>query len=116
MIKLTSKAIEAIADVLLTDPEVTGKHLRVAVRGGGCSGYEYVLDFDDPDEDDQIINYPGVNVCIDPHTAGLLVGTVVDYISDSFKAGFTFINPNARTTCGCGQSWGGLTRRGNGNF
>ncbi len=75
-IKLTQAAIDAVVEVLATDPKVNGKMLRVAVRGGGCSGYEYALDFDNPDEDDNIIQYEGLEVCVDPHTWGLLLGTV----------------------------------------
>jgi iron-sulfur cluster assembly accessory protein len=106
VIKLTSNAVDAVTTVLSEDPEVEGKSLRVAVVGGGCSGYSYALDFDLPEDEDLVINYPGVDVCIDPHSAQLLKGTVIDYVDSTFKKGFTFTNPNATTTCGCGQSWG----------
>lgn len=87
------------------DPECQGKALRVAVRGGGCSGYTYALDFDEPDEDDVVFKAGELEVCVDAHSHGLLGDTTIDYIDEPFQKGFVFENPNATRTCGCGKSW-----------
>ena len=108
MIKLTPAALQAIKAVLESDPDCQGKLLRVAVKGGGCSGYKYALDFDDPDEDDVILDVgDGLDVCMDAHSLTLLTGTTIDYRNELREKGFVFINPSAKTTCGCGQSWSG---------
>ena len=106
MVKLTPKAIEVIVGVIDEDPTIGDYYVRVAIRGGGCSGYTYALDFDGPDEDDLVLSMgPQLDVVIDPHSAQLLAGTTIDYQDQVWEKGFVFINPNARTTCGCGQSW-----------
>ena len=80
--------------------------LRVAVVGGGCSGYNYALDIDDElDEEDIILNYDELQVYVDPHSFTLLKGTVIDYVTSFNKSGFSFSNPNAKKTCGCGSSF-----------
>jgi iron-sulfur cluster assembly protein/iron-sulfur cluster insertion protein len=80
--------------------------LRVAVRPGGCSGFSYDLFFDsDVAADDHILSYGGVRVVIDPSSAPLLEGAVLDYKDGLQEAGFSINNPNAQRTCGCGQSF-----------
>tara|TARA_R110002020_G_scaffold47291_5_gene134614 strand:+ start:1043 stop:1369 length:327 start_codon:yes stop_codon:yes gene_type:complete len=103
-INLTEKAIIAVKEAL----EEGDDGVRVAVVGGGCSGYSYTLDFakqQDADEDDMRLDFDGLNVWIDQHSAGLLKGTIIDYISTLQSKGFVFNNPNATTTCGCGMSF-----------
>ena len=104
-ITLTSKAVEAVR-LAIDEEGLDGVALRVAVVGGGCSGYSYALDFaDEMDEDDLQLNFEGLDVYLDPHSAQLLSGCEVDYIETFQKKGFVFNNPNATRTCGCGSSF-----------
>ena len=80
--------------------------LRIAVRGGGCSGFEYALDFEDePRETDHVYDQFGLKVMIDPISGRYLKGTEIDYVLGTSGAGFKFNNPNAMGTCGCGSSF-----------
>jgi iron-sulfur cluster assembly accessory protein len=80
--------------------------LRVAVRPGGCSGFSYDLFFDsDVSDEDQVTDVGGVRVVVDPSSASLLTGAVLDYKDGLQEAGFSINNPNAQRTCGCGQSF-----------
>ena len=80
--------------------------LRVFVTGGGCSGFEYGFTFDeDVEEDDTRVNKSGVALLIDPLSYQYLVGSVIDYQEDLQGSRFVVINPNAATTCGCGNSF-----------
>ncbi len=80
--------------------------LRIAVRGGGCSGFEYALDFEDePRENDHVYDQFGLKVMIDPISGRYLKGTEIDYVLGTSGAGFKFNNPNAMGTCGCGSSF-----------
>ena len=105
-ISLTAKAVRMIAltrEEEKLDP-VSG--LRVAVRGGGCSGLEYALDFElDARETDHVIEYEGLRVFVDPVSARYLQGTQIDYTMGATGAGFKFNNPNASGSCGCGSSF-----------
>ncbi len=103
-ITFTEKAVEAAKDAL----EEGDDGIRVAVVGGGCSGYSYTLGFakeSESDENDIIIELNGLKVWIDQHSASLLKGTVIDYLTTLQSKGFVFNNPNAKTTCGCGSSF-----------
>ncbi len=86
-----------------------GKPLRfrVAVKGGGCSGfqYEYVLDENPPADNDTIIKKNGAEVIIDDVSIGILKGSVLDFTEDLSHAGFEIKNPNATARCGCGNSF-----------
>ncbi len=80
--------------------------LRVAVRGGGCSGFEYALDFEEEArETDFVLEYDGLRVFVDPISARYLEGTEIDYVMGTTGAGFKFNNPKATGTCGCGSSF-----------
>lgn len=84
----------------------TSAGLRVSVVGGGCSGFQYSLGFDDqPNPDDAVYEIDGVRVFVDPTSAGYLRGMTVDYVDGLHGAGFKFVNPNAQRTCGCGSSF-----------
>ena len=101
MVEFTAPAIEHLNDVV-EDEEI----IRVAVVGGGCSGFTYILDFtQDVDEEDIQLDIPGVRVYIDPHSADILKNTTVDYQSGLQQRGFVFRNPDANSTCGCGMSF-----------
>lgn len=80
--------------------------LRIAVRGGGCSGFEYALDFEEKPRPTDIVYQQGdLKVMVDPVSARYLKGTEIDYSLGMTGAGFKFINPNAVGTCGCGSSF-----------
>ncbi len=80
--------------------------LKIAVQGGGCSGLQYVLELvDGPDEDDKIIHDNGVDVYIPKRAFVFLAGTVLDFSDGLNGRGFEFQNPNAKRTCGCGDSF-----------
>ena len=107
MIKLTdiaSKKIISIIENREDKDEIRG--LRVGVRGGGCSGFSYFLKFDSSISDlDRTIEYDQVKLIIDNKSYLYLMGTEIDYIDDLNSAGFKFNNPNAKRTCGCGESF-----------
>jgi len=101
MIEFTAKAKEQLIALELGEEPV-----RVAVVGGGCSGFTYTLAFThELDEEDILLDIPGVKVYIDPYSADILKNTTVDYQSTLQKYGFVFMNPDANSTCGCGQSF-----------
>ena len=102
MITLTKLAANKIK-TLLTEKEETG--VRAGVQGGGCSGFTYRLKFDNPKENDRVIESHGVNLYIDPKSYLYLMGTEIDFIDGLNQSGFKFINPNAKRTCGCGESF-----------
>jgi len=80
--------------------------LRVSVLGGGCSGFQYNLGFDqEARPDDVLIEQHGVRLVIDAVSLQYVQGTTIDYVSSLHGAGFKFINPNASRTCGCGSSF-----------
>tara|TARA_B100000686_G_C16735277_1_gene943242 strand:- start:475 stop:828 length:354 start_codon:yes stop_codon:yes gene_type:complete len=83
-----------------------GSNLRVAVKGGGCSGMTYVLDIvEEPKEGDKIIEDNGLKLFVDKKSYVFLAGTVLEYSGGLNGKGFVFNNPNAKTTCGCGTSF-----------
>ena len=102
----TDEAIQAAKDAIASEPLETGENLRVMVRGGGCAGFSYVLDFTGSKENDFIMNFDGLVVYLDPMSAMHLEGTTIDYVTSLMGMGFKFINPNATKTCGCVSSFG----------
>ncbi len=104
-ITLTDGASSKVAELLEQEgnPELA---LRVAVRPGGCSGFSYEMFFDtDVAEDDLTSSFGSVRVVVDPSSASLLQGAVLDFKDGLQGAGFSINNPNASRTCGCGQSF-----------
>ena len=105
MITVTPTAAEKIKGIQ-TAQEATGDSgLRVRVVGGGCSGFQYQLVFDTPQPGDQIFETEGVKVVVDPKSFLYLNGTEIDYVDGLMGAGFALKNPNAKGSCGCGQSF-----------
>lgn len=81
--------------------------LRLGVRGGGCSGFAYVIEFaDDKSPRDQVFEYDGVRIVVDPKSLLFLNGTTLDYETKLMGHGFKFVNPNEAAGCGCGSSFG----------
>ena len=105
-IQLTPKAVRMVVLTREEDKLDPASGLRVAVRGGGCSGMEYALDFElEARENDFVLEYDGLKVFVDPISARYLKGTEIDYQLGMSGAGFKFSNPNAVGTCGCGSSF-----------
>lgn len=106
MITLTDTAAGKVKDLLAQEDEDT-LALRVAVRPGGCSGYSYEMFFDSDFATDDISAEfgEGVRVVVDPSSAQLLTGATLDYKDGLQQTGFSIDNPNAQSTCGCGQSF-----------
>jgi len=102
MITLTESAANRIK-MLLTKKQETG--IRAGVQGGGCSGFTYQLKFDNQKENDRAIVSEGVNLYIDPKSYLYLMGTQIDFVNELNQTGFKFLNPNAKRTCGCGESF-----------
>ena len=104
-ITLTPRAAEEIQKIMATKEIPEGFGLRVGVRGGGCSGMSYILGFDKHREHDLTFDVEDIPVYMDKRHGLYLMGTVVDYHDGLNARGFTFENPNATQTCGCGSSF-----------
>jgi iron-sulfur cluster assembly protein len=103
-VEVTEKAIVNIKRFVEGDDIV-----RVGVRGGGCSGLSYILEFEDAKSInfmmDHIIEKDGIQIVIDKKSMVYLAGTTLDYADGLSGKGFTFLNPNAKQSCGCGESF-----------
>jgi iron-sulfur cluster assembly accessory protein len=84
---------------------LNGKALRVAVEGGGCSGFQYEIDLDEPREDDLVLEGDGQKVVVDAVSLPFLVNAVIDFSEELIGARFVIENPNATSSCGCGTSF-----------
>jgi len=105
-VTLTPKAVEMVKITRNQEGMDESHGLRIAVRGGGCSGFEYALDFESEARDnDWIYDQEGLTIYVDSVSARYLEGTSIDYVLGMAGAGFKFINPQARGTCGCGSSF-----------
>jgi iron-sulfur cluster assembly accessory protein len=106
VIELTPNAVDAVRKTRVKSGLGADHALRVAVVGGGCSGFSYQLDFDDKVQDgDVVLRYDDVTIRVDPTSAEYLKGIRIDYVSSLHGGGFKFQNPNATNTCGCGSSF-----------
>jgi len=104
-IALSDKAAAKIGELLGGQEEAEGQALRVAVRGGGCSGFQYALAFDRPKDDDHVFEVDGVSVVVDKVSMQFVFGSEVDYVEGLQGAGFQVNNPNVVAACGCGSSF-----------
>jgi iron-sulfur cluster assembly protein len=104
-ISLTDKAAGKIAELLAPQEGVEDQALRVAVRGGGCSGFQYALAFDKAKDDDHVFEVDGVSVVVDKVSMQFVFGSEVDYVEGLQGAGFQVNNPNVVAACGCGSSF-----------
>jgi iron-sulfur cluster insertion protein len=104
-VALTAKAVEMVKDAIQREG-LAGWGIRVGVVGGGCSGFQYSMDFEQESKDgDMTFEQDGVRLFIDPMSSMYLQGVTIDYVVGLQGAGFKFTNPNARSTCGCGASF-----------
>ena len=104
---LTPKAVEMIKSTMAQDG-IQDQAIRVGVVGGGCSGFQYSMDFEKhPNAGDMSFEQDGIKFFIDPMSSMYLQGVTIDFVLGLQGAGFKFENPNAKQTCGCGQSFSG---------
>jgi|LakMenE01Jun11ns_1017448.scaffolds.fasta_scaffold9595817_1 iron-sulfur cluster insertion protein len=105
--KLTKAAAERIRDLIIEENEPKLKGLRVALRGGGCNGFEYVFTFEDTiEEDDFVFEATDVKLIVDYMSMEYLNEATLDYIEKPFESRFVISNPNVKSSCGCGSSVG----------
>jgi iron-sulfur cluster assembly protein len=104
-ITLTDNAAAKIKDLLDGQEDSDLQALRVAVRGGGCSGFQYALAFDQVKDDDHVFEDRGVSVVVDKTSMQFVFGSEVDYVESLQGAGFQVNNPNVVAACGCGSSF-----------
>jgi iron-sulfur cluster assembly protein len=104
-ITLTEGAAGKVKELLGGQEDAEGQALRVAVRGGGCSGFQYALAFDKVKDDDHVFEDRGVSVVVDKVSMQFVFGSEVDYVESLQGAGFAVNNPNVVAACGCGSSF-----------
>ena len=105
MLELTDSAVRKVGQ-LMEREEKSGFALRVTVQGGGCSGFQYGMSFEEEGRgDDVILTFGDLRVLVDPMSNLYLAEVQIDYVDSLTDSGFKFINPNATGTCGCGQSF-----------
>ena len=106
LISLTPVAAAKIRDLMAEEEDAGALVLRVAIQGGGCSGFQYGLGFDaGAAEGDVELSLEGIPVVVDPYSAPYLRGTTIDFLNTIQEAGFKIDNPNAVSSCGCGHSF-----------
>lgn len=98
--KVTARAFERLSEI-----GAAPKALRIAVKGGGCSGFEYEITLDAPADDDLVLADQGQSVVVDPVSLPFLENAVIDFSEELIGARFTIDNPNATSSCGCGTSF-----------
>jgi iron-sulfur cluster assembly protein len=103
-IQLTPEAVEEVKRMISKEKR-EGLGLRLLVKGGGCSGLSYAMDFDQPKEGDHQFDFNQLKVIVDPKSFLYLKGTTLDYVDSLQDKGFRFRNPQASKVCGCGESF-----------
>jgi len=105
VVTLTERAATKIGALMAAEPAGEAEVLRVAIQGGGCSGFEYALGFDrGAQSGDHELEFHGVKVVVDPFSAPYLQGTQIDFV-EGLQGGFAINNPNVSSSCGCGHSF-----------
>lgn len=102
---LTESAVKQLKRIREEQAISSDHALRVGVKGGGCSGFSYILGFDEKKEDDMDFQIEDLNVVLNKGHALYLMGIQIDWVDGLSNRGFTFNNPNAKSTCGCGTSF-----------
>jgi iron-sulfur cluster assembly protein len=106
VVNLTPVAAAKVKELMAEEPDAQSLVLRVAIQGGGCSGFQYGLGFDSgPAEGDLELSFHGVRVVVDPYSAPYLRGATIDFLNGLQESGFKIDNPNAVSSCGCGHSF-----------
>jgi iron-sulfur cluster assembly accessory protein len=105
MVTLTENALKKVQEFVKADASLSGKMLRVYVEAGGCSGFQYGLTFDEQRPGDEVGEFNGVKVLIDPNSSQYLKDAQVDYVEGLHGSGFSISNPQAKSSCGCGKSF-----------
>ena len=105
MVTLTDKAAEKIKTLLAAENKTAEYGLRLGVKGGGCSGLEYLMDFDVQKDGDKIFEKDGAKVIVDPKSMLYINNSVLDFAESLQGSGFTLKNPNVKSSCGCGHSF-----------
>jgi len=104
-VTLTDRAVEMVKEAIEAE-NLQGHGIRIGVVGGGCSGFQYSMDFESAAKDgDVVLEQSGVKLFVDPMSSMYLQGVTIDYVQGLQGAGFKFNNPNAKNTCGCGSSF-----------
>jgi iron-sulfur cluster insertion protein len=104
-VKLTPTAVEMVRKMRAKEGLGADRGMRIGVVGGGCSGFQYSLNFDTQKEGDRVTDFGGVLVLVDEISLPYVAGTTLDYVEGLHGAGFRFDNPRASRTCGCGSSF-----------
>jgi iron-sulfur cluster assembly protein len=105
LVSLTEQAASKIRELIAEEPAGEAEVLRVAVQGGGCSGFEYALGFDrGAMQGDHELETQGIRIVVDPYSAPYLQGTEIDFV-EGLQGGFAINNPNVVASCGCGHSF-----------
>lgn len=104
-VNLTKGALTELKRIMSEQNIAPDHGLRIGVKGGGCSGFSYILGFDMPKEKDEVYEFEGMKVFMEKSHAMYLIGMEVDFVNGLNNRGFTFNNPNATETCGCGTSF-----------
>ena len=106
VVTLTARAADKVRGLMAEEPVGEAEVLRVAIQGGGCSGFEYALGFDRAAQSgDHELSFHGVTVVVDPFSAPYLQGATIDFLEGLQESGFKIENPNATSACGCGHSF-----------
>jgi iron-sulfur cluster assembly protein len=106
-IEVTETAVQEAARLRAKEGAADGSFLRIGVKGGGCSGFAYVLKWvEEQRPDDLVIDKPGLKLLVDPKSLTFLDGMVLDFSGGLMGQGLVFRNPNAKASCGCGKSFG----------
>jgi iron-sulfur cluster assembly protein len=105
-VSLTATAVKQVRELKQAQSLGDEVFLRMGVRGGGCSGMSYALEFDtEKTAHDREFEIDGIKVIVDKKSYLYLTGTTLDYVREGLTGGFTFVNPNAKSSCGCGTSF-----------
>ena len=105
IVEVTERAQREIRSIFDREHPQPDTGLRLGVIGGGCSGLSYEMEFDQPREHDNVIDFEGFRVLLDPKSSIYLKGVTLDFQDGLKGKGFVFVNPNATNTCGCGESF-----------
>jgi iron-sulfur cluster assembly protein len=105
MVTLSPVAAEKVQGFLSQQESAAEVGLRIGVRGGGCSGFQYALALDERRDDDEVFDHDGIRILVDPASLRYVDGSEVDYTESMMGAGFEVNNPNVVASCGCGSSF-----------